>query len=79
MLKLQQHTHIEHEMIKSPNSQLNDAQFGDDESLRELVRRKRHIMGDQFVLLPHQTTVNFLLKDEGVDNISNVLDEVLQK
>ena len=54
MLKLQQHTHTEHEMLKSPNSQLNDAQFGDDESLKELVRRKRHIMGDQIVLLPHK-------------------------
>ena len=60
MLTLQQHTHTEHEMLKSPNSHLNDAQFGDDESLKELVRRKRHIMGDQNVLLPHQTTVNFL-------------------
>ena len=53
MLKLQQHTHTEHEMLNSPNSQQNDAQFGDDESLKELVRRKRHIMGDQIVLLPH--------------------------
>ena len=79
MLKLQQHTHTEHEMLKSPNSQLNDAQFGDDESLKELVRRKRHIMGDQIVLLPHQTTVNFLLKDEGVDNICDVLDEAFAK
>ena len=79
MLKLQQHTHTEHEMIKSPNSQLNDAHFGDDESLRELVRRKRHIMGDQIVLLPHQTTVNFLLKDEGVDSICNTLDEAFAK
>ena len=79
MLKLQQHTHTEDEMLKSPNSQLNDAQFGDDESLKELVRRKRHIMGDQIVLLPHQTTVNFLLKDEGIDNICNVLDEAFAK
>ena len=79
MLKLKQHTHTEHEMLKSPNSQLNDAQFGDDESLKELVRRKRHIMGDQIVLLPHQTTVNFLLKDEGVDNICKVLDEAFAK
>ena len=79
MLKLQQHTHSEHEMLKSPNSQLNDAQFGGDESLKELVRRKRHIMGDQIVLLPHQTTVNFLLKEEGIDNICKVLDEAFAK
>ena len=59
MLMLQQHTHTE--LLKSPKTQLNDAQFGDDESLKELVRRKRHIMGDQIVLLSHQTTVNFLL------------------
>ena len=79
MLKLQQHTHTEHEIIKSPNSQLNNAQFGDDESLKDLVRRKRQIMGDQIVLLPYQTTVNFLLKDEGIDNICKVLDEAFAK
>ena len=36
-------------------------------------------MGDQIVLLPHQSTVNFLLKDEGVDNICKVLDEAFAK
>ena len=35
-------------------------------------------MGDQIVLLPHQT-VNFLLKDEGVDNFCKVLDEAFAK
>ena len=36
-------------------------------------------MGDQIVLLPNQKTVNFLLKDEGVDSICNVLYEVFAK
>ena len=36
-------------------------------------------MGDQNVLLAHQTTVTFLLKDEGIDNICNVLDEAFAK
>ena len=79
MLMLQQHTHSDHDMLKSPSSQLNDAQFGDDESLKNFVRRKRHFMGDQIVLLPHQTTGNFLLKDEEIDNIRKVLDEAFAK
>ena len=73
MLKLQQHTHTEHGLSKSPNSQLNDTLFGDDESLSELFRRKRHYMGDQIVLLPHQTTVNVLLKDEGVNKVKYLM------
>ena len=36
-------------------------------------------MGDQIVLLPHQTTVNFLLKDKGIDIICKVLDEAFAK
>ena len=43
MLKLQQHTHTKHELLKSPNSQLNDAQFGQDESLKELVPRENKL------------------------------------
>ena len=52
MLKLQQHTHTEHEMLISPNSQLNDAQFRDDESLKELVRRKTYYGGSNCFATP---------------------------
>ena len=79
MLKLQQHTHTELEMLKLPNSQLNDAHFGDDETLRELFRRKRHIMGDQIVLLPHQTTVNFFQRMKELIIFVTYLLKLLQK
>ena len=79
VLKLQQHTYNQHELAKSPNMQVNDTQFGDDESLRELVRQKKHIMGDQIVLLPHQTIVNFLWRDEGIDYIGTMLDQAFAK
>ena len=66
MLKLQQHTHNRHELTKSPNSQITHSRFGEDGSLRELVRRKTQFMVIRIVLLPHQTTVN-LLREERID------------
>ena len=36
-------------------------------------------MGNQIVLLPHLSTVYFLSKDEGIDNICEVLEEAIAK
>ena len=78
MLKLQQQTHNQHELTKSPNSQITDSQYGNDESLRELLWKRCTSWGTKLLCWPIKTTNNFPLR-EVFDYIGELLDHVFAK